>query len=290
MGRTLLLCIFLLFYIIVIVQLSPNGVKPETTYFTLRKQVFSIENFRRKNLTRTDPYLLHFRNHSLVKSAHRFDYRYDRIMLFVVNFHFNITSAIPFLEKSYFPEFARRYKYNFDVIFVGPASTDPSSILSNHHSVAVAYKHLQKKKYKYAGVFFMNDDSCVEPTFLNDYDHSRSMRSNLNTWEPKQLWQWNFMKNENNVLFPEALDNAMMKVKSNPEIEEKCPYYRGEKWRGWSDFFFISNKDMPLFLILEKAMYENLSFLELAVPNIMACLNATRIVECNHGPMQFIKT
>ena len=299
MVKTLLLYIALLLYIITVVQQPPIGVKSETTKFTLTKQVYDIDNFRQKSLSRSDPYLLHFRNHSLVEYAHRFDYRYDQIMLFVVNFHFNITSSIPFLKTSYFPEFATRYKYNFDVIFVGPTTADPLVVLSNnlpengfyaYHSVAVAYNYLQAKQYKYAGVFFMNDDSCVEPTLLNDYDHTKSMRSNLNPWTPNRAWQWNYQKNEHRILYPVALDNAMMKVKSKAEVEEKCPYYRGEMWCGWSDFFFITKKDIPLFLLLEEAMYENLSFLELAVPNIMACMNATQIVECNHGPMTFITT
>ena len=299
MVKKLLLIISLLFYVITVIQVSPIGGNSETTVFTLMKQVYDIGNFKKKGLARSDPYLLHFRNHSFVETAHRFDYRYDQIMLFVVNFHFNITSAVSFLKELYFPEFAIRYKYNFDVIFVGPASADPSVVLLNnlpekgyyaYHSAAVAYNYLLTKKYKYAGIFFMNDDSCVEPTLLNDYDHTKSMRSNLNPWTPGRAWQWNYMKNENNISYPVALDTAMMSIKSKSVVEEKCPYYRGEKWCGWSDFFFIAKKDIPLFLILEEAMYEKLSFLELAVPNMMACLNATQIVECNHGPMKYIKT
>lgn len=297
MAQDILWLSLLIVYYLVLTQFYSPGIPRQTTSFTQIRQPFSMVNHGKTRSIRSDPRIMYFRNHTRVETSSVIDYVQKSVMLFVVNFHFNQTGATTFLRETYFPEFALRYKYNFDVIFVGPADANHTDVLSNslpqkgyyaYHSVAVAYNFFQAKKYKYAGYFFMNDDSCVDPDFLNEYDHKQSMRSNLNPWSPSRAWQWNYMKNEKGVSFPNALEMAMKQVED--VAGEICPYYKGEKWCGWSDFFFITRRDIPLFLVLEKAMHDNLSFLELAVPNMMACLNATKIVECNHGPMQFIQT
>ena len=241
--------------------------------------------------------LLRFRNHTLVTNSqiNFSEYKKKKIILFVVNFHFVLYSGVPFIENEYFPEFAKHYKYDFDVIMIGPSSDDKNNIVSNqlpekgyysYHSLTVAYSLLSPKQgFHYIGYFVMNDDSCVDPIFLNNYDHSTSMSEPINKWEPSQKWMWNMMKNSNDVRFPDALFDTIKQLESDEEVINRCPFYHNQTYKGWSDFFYICERDMPFFLRLEDVFFKNRNFLELTVPNILSCLNATEVIDCNHGYM-----
>lgn len=241
--------------------------------------------------------LLRFRNHTLVSSS-KIDfseYKKKKIVLFVVNFHFTYYTGAPFIRNEYFPEFAKHYKYDFDVMLIGPSSHNEYGIVNNqlpekgyysYHSLAVAHSLLPPKMgFHYFGYFVMNDDSCVDSILLNTYDHSKSMSEHINSWNRSQQWMWNVMKNSNKVSFPNALFNTIKELKSDQEVRDRCPFVHNITYKGWSDFFYICKRDMPFFLKMEEAFYRNRNFLELAVPNMLACLNATEITDCNHGFM-----
>ena len=244
--------------------------------------------------------LLSFRQHQRTQFSSFSQYQKNsrNVMLFVVNFHFVFYQNVPFMQDVYFPEFAGHYKYDFDVLFIGPNATD--IVLSNHlkkggvyayHSLALAYDYLTiRHRFKYQGYFFMNDDSCVDPYFLNQYDHGRAMSESQNPWSPIENWMWNFMNNDLGVRYPVALQQSMEDASHDEYAKSHCPYYSNQAYKGWSDFFYVPAQQMPFFSRMEKSFFQHRSFLELTVPNIMACLNSQRIVNCNHGYMPRIKT
>ena len=244
--------------------------------------------------------LLSFRQHHRVQYSSFSDYKPEsrNTMLFVVNFHSVFYQNVPFMQEVYFPEFAKHYKYDFDVLFIGPNATD--IVMSNHlapggqysyHSLEIAYEYLAvRHRFRYQGYFFMNDDSCVDPSFLNKYDHRRAMGEKRNSWVPIEQWMWNFMDNEQGVRYPVALKRAVEDASGDAFAQKHCPFSLNELYKGWSDFFYVPSQHMPFFSSMEKLFFRHRSFLELTVPNLMACLSPQRIVDCNHGSMPYIET
>lgn len=288
-------------YCIISIQQS----RPTSTLDTFIAVDYSLHRVNKRIVVKREKTvyekLLRFRNHTRVLNSNidYSEYKKKEIVLFVVNFHFILYSGAPFIEHEYFPEFAKHYKYDFDVIMIGPSANNENNIVVNrlpekgyysYHSLVVAYSLLSPTKgFHYKGYFLMNDDSCVDPTLLNTYDHSSNLGEHKNEWTRSRPWMWNVMKNQDGVLFPDALFNAMKQFESDEEVTKRCPFYQNRTFVGWSDFFYVCERDMPFFLKLEEAMYKHLSFLELAVPNILACLNTTEVIDCNHGNMPQIE-
>ena len=214
-------------------------------------------------------------------------------MLIVVNFHWQRYTASSFLEKEFFPQFALRYKYDFDIIYVGPTADDEFRISPNHlpeggyysyHSLSVAYTYLvQMNGLVYSGYFMMNDDSCLNPSILNNYDHNKNMIEGASLWSPSLDWYWNRMFNEEGQLFASTIQIAISRLEhlhmknGNYSMSDKRIYY------GWSDFYFVRSADMDFYLRAEEIMFEQRVFLEIAVPTLLSYSDVIIISNCNHG-------
>ena len=98
------------------------------------------------------------------------------------------------------------------------------------------------------------------------------------------------MNNELGIRYPTALKSAMEDASHNEYAKKHCPYYSNQVYKGWSDFFYVPAKHMPFFSFMEALFFQRRSFLELTVPNLMACLDPQFIVNCNHGYMPRINT
>ena len=87
------------------------------------------------NVTNEEPnpflYLRSYRNHKRVPASQKNikDYFTRTVYLFVVNFHFIFYDNISFMDESYFPTFASIFKYDFDVIYIGPESNSPYRVV-----------------------------------------------------------------------------------------------------------------------------------------------------------------
>lgn len=242
-------------------------------------------------------YLRRYRNHKRVKSStvDMSDYNKKPILLFIVNFHFAYYKNIPFMDDEYFPLFAKDFNYDFDVVYIGPQKDHEYYALSNnlpsrgyysYHSFTVALScYPRNRGFNYAGVFLMNDDSCLHPKLLNEYDLAQSHGESISSWSSKIIWMWNTMKNEHGITFAQGYLNAIKVLKNDSLVQNVCNYNEKKLVKGWSDIFYVAKKDIPLFLRIERVMYDNRVFLENAVPAIMRCLKAKQFINCNHGTM-----
>lgn len=242
-------------------------------------------------------YLRRYRNHKRVKSltVDISDYNKKRVFLFVVNFHFAFYKNIPFMDDEYFPLFAKDFNHDFDVVYIGPQKDREYHALSNnlpsrgyysYHSFTVALSCFPPNRgFNYAGVFLMNDDSCLHPKLLNEYDLAQSHGESISSWSSKIIWMWNTIKNQHGITFAQSYLNAIKVLKNDSVVQSVCNYDEKKLVKGWSDLFYVTKKDIELFLRIEKVMYDNRVFLENAVPAIMRCLKATEFNNCNHGSM-----
>lgn len=263
--------------------------------FHSRLQPFSgFQQDRLRKRLSVQEYLLRFRNHTRVHSKIQVsEYTQAEVMLFVVNYHYRKYAASLFFERDFFPRFSRHYKYDFDVLYVGPSTEDQFRIYNNHlpekgyysyHSLSIAYHYLcQEHHICYSGYFLMNDDSCLDPIQLNSYNHHQSMSEERKRWSPTHPWKWNTEFNEDGKLFADTIQQAVQHLKQLSHRVSKCPFVRDEIFYGWADFFFVYAGDMSLFLRLEQEMYDQRVFLELAIPTILSCFHSTTIADCNHG-------
>ena len=239
------------------------------------------------------------RNTSYIRSCRskRYSIRYQPqsglTLLIVVNFHNVFYSNIQFFDEEYFPEFCSIYKNNFDVLFVGIQKNDTYRVVSNglrpggwfsYHSVRVAWEYIGFDYCdRYIGVLFMNDDSYVDPLNLNDMNTSYSYYETTRNHRENGVWQWWRNKKYEGHSFEEAFNNTIQIINSNPVLRNECG-----KWmwtstsHGWSDFFYVSREQIPLFFDYESIMFENKVFLEIAVYNIMKCITKHAINSCNH--------
>ena len=246
-------------------------------------------------------FLKRFRNHTLERSPVNFeDYKKKKVYLFVVNFHFDFYSNIPFLESEFFPTFAEYFDSDFDVVMIGPDFNRNYTVISadiprggyySYHSVTVALNCFPRQAgFDYAGVMLMNDDSCIHPVFLNKHNISNtSIFESSSHWGPNIGWMWNNMRNQHSVLFKDAFVNAMKELNTIPAIQQLCELNETKLYKGWSDFFYVTKKDIPNFLLMEQVFFKHRVFLENAVPTTMMCLKAEKIINCNHGSMPKIK-
>ena len=258
------------------------------------------------NVTNEEPnpflYLRSYRNHKRVPASQKNikDYFTRKVYLFVVNFHFIFYDNISFMDESYFPTFASIFKYDFDVIYIGPQSNSQYRVLSNnlpirgyysYHTLRVALELLPRQYgFNYAGFFLMNDDSCIHPGFLNNYNLTSSMGEHKNRWTSKDVWMWNTMKNMRHMLFAKAYIKALWEIQKIPYLQNQYHISDETFFRGYSDFFYISQKDIPSFCELESILFYYGVFLENAVPSILKSVNGTEIINCNHGYMPHILT
>ncbi len=256
------------------------------------------------NVTNEEPnpflYLRSYRNHKRVSASQKNikDYFTRKVYLFVVNFHFIYYKNIPFMDESYFPTFASIFNHDFDVIYIGPKSDSQNRVLSNglplrgyysYHTLRVALELLPRQYgFNYAGYFLMNDDSCLHPGFLNKYNLTSSMGEYKYKWTPRDVF-YN-MINQNKIPFKRAYINTLTEIQKIPYLQNQYHISDETFLRGYSDFFYFPEKDIPHYLELEPFFFKNRVFLEHAVPAMLKSVNGTEIINCNHGRMVNILT
>ena len=189
--------------------------------------------------------------------------------------------------------FCSIYKNDFDVLFVGIQKNDTYRVISNglrpggwfsYHSARVAWDYVGFDSIdRYIGMLFMNDDSFIDPLNLNDMNTSFSYYETSRSQRDDENWLWWRNKRYEGQSFEDAFNNTIQMINSNPVLRNKCG-----KWKlthlahGWSDFFYVSREQIPLFFMYESLMFENKVFLEIAVYNIMKCITKHAINSCNH--------
>ena len=218
-----------------------------------------------------------------------------KIYLFVINFHYPKYNSIQFIRDNVYKQFAKKYKYDFDILFVGPKGNKELKVLDNHlpprgyysyHSLYVALNTFKPELgYHYAGYFLVNDDSCLQPELLNRENHKIAMSEPKKVWRNDGKWLWNSRKNLKNELFSNAYFKAVKEITQMKTYHSLCYSNSQELTRGFSDFLYLPKSNISAFIMLESIMYKHYVFLENAVPYIMSCLEATEIKDCNHGKM-----
>ena len=237
-----------------------------------------------------------------LKFLHRFrTHNSSAIYLIIVNYHYGFYSSYSFLNESFFPRFAYHFHFDFDVVYFGPRYNETVWILCNrlpnrgfysYHTVNVALAMFRDAAERpYAGYLLMNDDSYVDPQFLNSLNLSSSLSEPTKKYHNSGYWDWKIRSNSHGVRFPVALDRAIKLLKEDPEMNKTCQFSNPDNTRrGFSDFFYIAAADIDLFLKMSTVMYSQRVFLEMAVPTMMYCLTKETVIDCNHGKMPMRKT
>ena len=214
-------------------------------------------------------------------------------LLIVVNYHNALYANIQFFDEEYFPTFCSLYKNDFDVLYIGIQKNDAYRVISNHlkpggwfsyHSARVARDYLGFDCIDaYVGMLFMNDDSFIDPINLNDMNTSYSYYETARILAENGIWLWWRNKTYEGLSFEEAFNHAIQVINADPELRNVCGEW---KWtntsHGWSDFFYVSRAQIPLFFMYESIMFQYKVFLEIAVYNIMKCITKHAINSCNH--------
>lgn len=218
------------------------------------------------------------------------------VLLFVVNYHHPQYEAVNFIVNTYFTKFRERYILDFDVIVLGPVERRNLKVKSNglpyygcysYHTLSVVYHQLCIVEVcNYAGFFFMNDDSYIDPKFLNDYDLSKSWTEPSGVIYYTQKWVWFQRKNKKGVLYSDAFKKAIRRLLDTQEGKE-CKFDDPHNLRrGFADAFYIVAKDMPRWYKMMTIMKQEYVFLEMAAPTVNWCLTKSVFDNCNHGKMR----
>ena len=217
------------------------------------------------------------------------------VFLFVVNFHEPKYSPVTFLDEVYFPEFSKRFLFDFDVVYLGPKEKSSLRVINNHlpyygfysyYSLSYMYKELcVNESCNYAGFMLMNDDSYVDPMFLMDYDLTQSWFEPSVKMNFKQYWMWYKLKNPSGKTFLEAYNNSLNTLMKNDRWK-KCHFeLDSNHQRGLADFIYVAKKDIVDWIDMVDVMYSNRVFLEMAIPTVNWCISRKPIIDCNHGKM-----
>lgn len=237
-----------------------------------------------------------------MKFLHRFRIRNSsEIYLIIVNYHYGFYSSYSFLNESFFPRFAHHFRYDFDVVYFGTKYNETIRVMRNrlsnggfysYHTVNVALEVFRDAAERpYAGYMLMNDDSYVDPQFLNSLNLTSSLSEPTREYHNSGYWDWKIRSNSYGVRFPVAFNRAIRLLMENPILNETCQFSNPQNTRrGFSDFFYITGKDIDLFLQMSAIMYSQRVFLEMAVPTMMYCLTKETVIDCNHGRMPQRKT
>lgn len=241
---------------------------------------------------------LHLKNTTLLRScrSHRYytnyQWRFGPAILIIVNYHRTHYNNTVFFDNDYFPLFCEVYKYDYDVLYVGPSNNDTFRILGNeqytngrlsYHSVRVAWDYLGFNSIdNYYGMLFMNDDSYVDALNLNE------MNVFVSYHEPpfpqQDHWgAWERRFAEANGTMKENAIPAFDAINTDTFLRDICGEWRwSENGHGWSDFFYIPAKQIPIFLRMESILFSYNVYLEVAVHNALICLSKHSIRNCNH--------
>lgn len=221
-------------------------------------------------------------------------------LLFVVNYHHPVYRSVPFLDKTFFPTYRKRFPLDFDVIILGPRSNIRYKVMGNgtpsgghysYQSLWIAYNQLCViESCSYDGFLYMNDDSYVDPTFLITYDLTKSWVEPSRKVDLSVRWMWYNRKNIRGVRYIDAYRTAIQNLQKT-EIGKKCHFEDPNNLRkGFADFYYIAKKDMPVYYELIPEMKRQNVFLEMAAPTVNWCFTHNFVVNCNHGAMRERRT
>ena len=215
-------------------------------------------------------------------------------LLIIVNFHDLYFSNIEYYDEEYFPTFCSLYRNDFDVLYVGTQRNNTYRVVDNglspgggwfsYHSAKVAWDYIGLDCIdQYIGMLFMNDDSYIDPVNLNDMNPSYSYYETTKHQKEKNYWCWWTDKKYNGVSFEEAFNKTISVINTDSQLSSVCgEWIMTPTAHGWSDFFYITNKQILLFLHFESVMFKYRNFLEIAVYNILKCFTNHAINSCNH--------
>ena len=218
------------------------------------------------------------------------------VLLLVMNFHYGYYGYLPLLERKYISTFASFYQNDFDLIIVGPKGDSIYKVLSNglpekgyysYHSVYTALSSLSFLRQYYAGLLFFNDDSCIDAVVLNELNIYHFWHEDIFVWNKSLDWNWNYLYNDNNMLFRDALEEAVQELSNHSLVKKQCNILNS-LYHGYSDFFYIPSRYFELFLEMESVFYKNRVFLENAVPVTIYCLSKNShfsVYDCNHNSL-----
>lgn len=213
----------------------------------------------------------------------------------MVNFHDTVYTETDFILKSYFERFRILFPYDFDVVILGPDADRRRHVIKNdlpkwgHYSydtLAVAYNQLcVKESCSYSGFMYMNDDSYIDPQFLQLYNLSHSWSEPSTVLNVTDRWWWFRQRNVKKIRFLSAFRHAIQELKKT-KVGKECDLHNNENLRrGWGDAFYITRNDMPKWLAVINVMKKHYVFLELAAPTANWCVSRQFFVNCNHGKM-----
>ena len=220
-----------------------------------------------------------------------------KVYLFIVNFHWPFYDQAEFIRDTYFREFSNYFHSSFDVILVGPSHNDTLLVYGNglrkngyysYYSMPFVYHLLcEKQRCNYEGFLFMNDDSFIDPVFLNDYDLTRSYSEPHINYTRTMGWTWLHQPNFFHIPNWRAYDNAVREL-MNSDFKEVCDLYdQANRKKGYSDAFYLYKDDVKIYNTVATKMYEHRVFLEMASATAIACIpNHDHFIDCNHWPMK----
>ena len=160
--------------------------------------------------------------------------------------------------------FAKQYKNDFDILFIGPQGNKKLKVLCNnlppggyysYHSLHVAMNVFKREMgYLYAGYFLVNDDSCLQPELLNRENHEKAMSEPRVLWKNDNKWLWNSRRNKRKILFSNAYINAVKEIRLLQTYHSLCHNDSNVLTRGFSDFLYVPESNISAFIQLESIM------------------------------------
>lgn len=237
---------------------------------------------------RRDEFVFKYRKHNSTK-------RY----LMVVNHHWNFTGALPFLRETLYEKFSELYPVDFDLVNMGPSFRGQAKMVCHSLRVGGEYSYYTlhraytflKGYARYNGYFLINDDAFLDPFFLQNYDLQKSWHEPTRPFLWNERWSWNYLRNENGVMYPRAFREAIDEVIGTPALERRCQLRNANNQRrSLQDFFYVAAVDMPVWLQLADIFYKHRVFLEQAAPTINWCVSHNKIITCNHHNWPDVQT
>ena len=225
------------------------------------------------------------------------------VYLIVVNFHWNIFNALPFLRDKYFPRFHQLFNSSFDVVYLAPTYKKSLTVVKNglpnaghysYYTLSRAYEIFRSaNEYDYAGYFLINDDSFIDPLHLNKISLNESFCEPSGEYSVNKTsnWFWNTMfKNVYGMPFSDAYYASIEELKVS-RFETICNFSNPLNHRkGFYDFAYITGKDISMYYELSSVFFKHRAFLEVAGPTMNWCLSHKVIDSCNHRGWKNVKT
>ena len=226
--------------------------------------------------------------------THYHMYGNSTVYLIIVNFNWNQFTSLQFLRTVYFPRFHELFMYSFDVVYFAPSYQKQLMVVNNrlqlggyytYRTISLAYRIFRDvNEYYYAGYFFMNDDSFIDPLHLNKIDLSESFSELSYDYSVNKTlsWVWNMRNNILRVSFADAYYASIEEINQSVYASKCMLSNPNNHRRGFYDFAYIAGKDISTYYKMAAVFYKHRSFLELAGPTMNWCLSHKMVDSCNH--------